>query len=217
MNRFILTLPFLVCSALLQAHPGGQDSNGGHTNRSTGEYHCHRSSCNDSSSRGKRISSHNNGYDRSEWQTRWADADGDCQDTRHELLISTSLRNVTFKTYKQCRVVAGEWIDPYTNATFYNPKKLDIDHIIPLAYAARNGGNDWSRSKKKQFAEEPINLLVVSARENRSKSDKGPSRYLPPKNRCDYANSWLKIAKRYQLVLPPHDIAVIGKILKTDC
>lgn len=29
----------------LQAHPGGQDSNGGHVNRATGEYHCHRSDC----------------------------------------------------------------------------------------------------------------------------------------------------------------------------
>lgn len=27
------------------AHGGGLDSNGGHTNRKTGEYHCHREPC----------------------------------------------------------------------------------------------------------------------------------------------------------------------------
>jgi len=32
-------------STLLYGHAGGQDSNGGHVNRSTGEYHCHRADC----------------------------------------------------------------------------------------------------------------------------------------------------------------------------
>ena len=27
------------------AHPGGVDDRGGHTNRKTGEYHCHREGC----------------------------------------------------------------------------------------------------------------------------------------------------------------------------
>lgn len=40
---FIVVLFFLIisCSTTLYAHPGGTDSNGGHYNRSTGEYHYH--------------------------------------------------------------------------------------------------------------------------------------------------------------------------------
>jgi micrococcal nuclease len=35
----------LVASPSVLAHPGGLDANGGHTNRKTGEYHCHRTPC----------------------------------------------------------------------------------------------------------------------------------------------------------------------------
>lgn len=35
----------LVVALPLQAHPGGLDDNGGHVNRATSEYHCHRSDC----------------------------------------------------------------------------------------------------------------------------------------------------------------------------
>lgn len=35
----------LLVPLLLYAHPGGLDANGGHVNRATGEYHCHRPDC----------------------------------------------------------------------------------------------------------------------------------------------------------------------------
>jgi hypothetical protein len=38
-----ITLPIASLPAF--AHPGGLDGRGGHYNRKTGEYHCHRSSC----------------------------------------------------------------------------------------------------------------------------------------------------------------------------
>lgn len=47
-SRISCTIAFwlsLFFAVPLQAHPGGQDSNGGHVNRATGEYHCHRSDC----------------------------------------------------------------------------------------------------------------------------------------------------------------------------
>ncbi|MBT5442839.1 MAG: YHYH domain-containing protein [Gammaproteobacteria bacterium] len=44
MNRIPLLL-FLVYSAFAVAHGGGLDGNGGHNNRKTGEYHCHREPC----------------------------------------------------------------------------------------------------------------------------------------------------------------------------
>ena len=55
-------------------------------------------------------------YNRSEWP-HWSDEDKDCQNTRHELLISTSSKDVTYKTGKQCNVLAGSSYDPYSNKT----------------------------------------------------------------------------------------------------
>lgn len=43
MSRLTLfaLLLLLLCGAAAEAHPGGRNSDGCHTNRKTGEYHCH--------------------------------------------------------------------------------------------------------------------------------------------------------------------------------
>ena len=42
-------------------------------------------------------------YDRSDWP-HWSDADRDCQNTRHEILIQTSTKPIEFKTDNECRL-----------------------------------------------------------------------------------------------------------------
>jgi len=44
MNKIVFWL-ILVGATQIYAHPGGLDANGGHTDRKSGEYHCHRSPC----------------------------------------------------------------------------------------------------------------------------------------------------------------------------
>ena len=43
MRAILLLALFGLAPLLVQAHGGGLDKNGCHTNRKTGEYHCHRS------------------------------------------------------------------------------------------------------------------------------------------------------------------------------
>ena len=120
----------------------------------------------------------------------WIDQDGDCQNTRHEVLIAESTVPVTLDA-KGCRVVSGRWQDPYTGRVFTDPRPLDIDHFIPLAEVHRSGGHAWTPAQRRQYANDlshPDTLIAVSASANRSKRDRDPAHWLPPNGayRCGY-------------------------------
>jgi hypothetical protein len=52
-------------------------------------------------------------YDRDDWR-HWTDADRDCQNTRHEVLIEESVIRLTFKGEDQCQVLSGLWLAPFS-------------------------------------------------------------------------------------------------------
>jgi micrococcal nuclease len=52
-----VTLSAIVCANQVQAHPGRTDAQGCHTNRQTGEYHCHNSGINQPSNSQQNVSS----------------------------------------------------------------------------------------------------------------------------------------------------------------
>ena len=111
-------------------------------------------------------------YDRGDWP-HWLDNDKDCQNTRHELLIKTSTKRVSFRSAKQCQVLAGQWYDPYSGITFTVFKDLDLDHIVPLKFAHGHGANKWSRTRKVLFANDTDHLILAQASLNRQKGAKG--------------------------------------------
>lgn len=137
-------------------------------------------------------------YNRSRDFGRWADADGDCVNTRHEILAALSTARVIMSA-DGCSVERGRWIDPYTNQIFLDPAALDIDHVVPLAWAWANGASAWDKSKRVAFANDPVNLLAVDASANRSKGALGPERWLPSnqKYRCEYVLRFQRIAMTY--------------------
>jgi len=107
-------------------------------------------------------------YDRSEFGHGWDDADKDCKDSRAEALIATSSTKVQFSGNQRCRVITGRWISPYTNRVIQNAGDIDIDHVVPLAWAWERGANTWSKEQRERFANDPVNLLPVEASLNRS-------------------------------------------------
>ena len=204
MSIFLLSL----IADTASGHGGGLDSNGGHFNRKTGEYHCHREPC--FSNREQVIEatveaekqgiSFSTRYDRDEWR-HWIDTDGDCQNTRAEILIQDSLEPVSFGSQDSCRVIRGRWLLPYTGGTVTNARQLDIDHIVPLKWAHGHGGDRWDTAKKTEFANDPENLLPVWSSANRSKGSKGPDQWMPTINRCEYAEPWQRIIEKYELLV----------------
>lgn len=140
------------------------------------------------------------GYKREAFGDGWLDFDGDCMNTRNEILASLSTGQVTL-TGSGCAVVTGRWNDPYTGKIFTNPRDMDIDHIVPLSFAWKHGADQWSTEKRQKFANDPVNLISVDGPTNRQKSDDGPLKWLPPNldYRCEYTLRFIRISKIYGL------------------
>lgn len=139
-------------------------------------------------------------YNRKDWP-HWIDADGDCQNTRQEMLIASSRVSVKFKDTRHCTVVSGEWFGVYTGKTFTKASDVDVDHIVPLAHAHRHGADKWTRDQRRAFANDFENLVVVDDAANQSKSDQAPHEWLPPRKDywCEYGRRWQRIKRKYQL------------------
>ena len=156
-------------------------------------------------------------YDRKEYGY-WIDQDKDCQNTRNEVLIEESRVPAVFKTVSKCVVKEGLWFDLYTSQQFTNPRKLDIDHVVPLKEAHRSGACHWSKEKKRQFMNylhDKSHLLAVSARANRQKKDRDPRKWLPANKLFHekYADIWVKIKVRWGLTADRAEIAVLKRML----
>jgi hypothetical protein len=130
----------------------------------------------------------------------WADADGDCQNTRHERLAELSTGPVRYSS-DGCRVTRGRWNDPYSGQIYLDAGDLDIDHLVPLAYAWSRGADSWSDAKRRQFANDPVNLFAVQASANRQKGAAGPTEWLPANAgfHCQYLLHFVRVSKTYGL------------------
>ncbi len=156
-------------------------------------------------------------YSRSAFGHGWADDDGDCQNTRHETLLSQSQMPVTFKTIKSCQVRDGSWKSPYSNKLIFKSSKLDIDHVVPLKWAWEHGAVTWPKAKRVKFANDPLNLLAVEARLNRQKGAKGPLDWLPPENQCQYLKLFATIKDAYDLTYSRNEATVARQIQSEYC
>ena len=136
-------------------------------------------------------------YNRDDWGN-WKDLDGDCQDTRSEVLAIFNQED-----NNPCTASSGTWLDPYTGTIFTNASDIDIDHIVPVSYAHNHGGAGWSEKLKEQFYNDQENLLPVSASANRSKGSKSPDEWMPDNAdyACIYVDSFVYIAEKYHLDL----------------
>ena len=206
----------LLSSTNVFSHGGGLDANGGHNDRKLGVYHCHRNHCKPRVL-SEKVSYKNTGYNRKNWR-HWIDEDNDCQNTRAEILISSSLESVTFRNGKVCSVYSGKWYDPYSNKVWTLSSDVDIDHIVPLAWAYAHGANDWSLQKKSNFANDAENLIAVEDNLNQAKGAKGPSQWLPPNKafRCEYVKRFDNVVRNYGLVYETMEATQVRLHLK-DC
>jgi hypothetical protein len=152
-------------------------------------------------------------YDRDDWP-HWVDADGDCQDTRQEVLVAESETAVRFRDARRCAVQSGRWRCPYTGRMITDPHELDVDHLVPLHEAHRAGGHAWDREQRQRYAnalDDPMHLVAVDKRANRAKGDKPPQAWMPPdpSHRCAYLRAWVDVKEHWALQASAEERAYI--------
>jgi len=160
------------------------------------------------------------GYSRSLFK-HWIDANGNGCDTREEVLIAESQSKAQVDAYG-CKVIEGDWLSPYDNVMHTNPSDLDIDHMIPLKEAWDSGAWNWTAAQRQTFANDlsdPRALIAVTAGQNRSKSDRDPSNWIPPQKSytCTYLSEWVAIKARWKLSMDQSEFGRIKNLLTASC
>ncbi len=139
-------------------------------------------------------------------------------DTRNDIL-DRDLVDKTFVSISRCprAVATGVLHDPYTSKTinFLRGNKtgaaIQIEHIVPLAYAWDQGARGWSESLRIRFANDPANLLAVEGQANQDKGDKEPAAWMPPNTafRCQYAMQFIAVLRGYGLAVDEPSVPVL--------
>jgi hypothetical protein len=129
-------------------------------------------------------------------------------DTRNDIL-NRDLVDKTYVSTKRCpdAVATGTLHDPYTNATIPFQRgagvgaSVQIDHIVPLAYAWDMGAYDWPYPQRVRFANDPADLLAVAGQPNQDKGDSQPALWMPPNTAfwCQYGIQFIAVLRGYQL------------------
>lgn len=167
-------------------------------------------------------------YDREEFGKAWSDdvtvagGHNGC-DTRNDIL-ARDLKDVSFKpARRQCVVLTGALDDPYTgqHIDFKRGKQtsneVPIDHVVALGDAWYAGAYQWDADKRRNFANDPINLQATNQESNTQKSAQTAATWLPPNEayRCEYVGRQITIKSTYQLSVTPAEKTAMDNVLNT--
>lgn len=142
------------------------------------------------------------GYTRTQFGDGW-DTKLGC-DTRN-IILHRDLVNVV--TNEKCQVVTGLLHDPYTGRDIQFQRgattsdDVQIDHVVALSDAWQKGAQQLSPERRKQLANDPLELLAVDGEANQKKSDSDAATWLPPNKafRCQYVARQIAVKATYGL------------------
>lgn len=164
------------------------------------------------------------GYTREEFGPAWADVDRNGCDTRNDILA----RDLEAETFKpgthDCVVTSGVLADKYTGTTINfvrgdgTSSAVQIDHLVPLSDAWQKGAQQLGTEQRKQFANDPLNLMASDGGANGAKGDKDAASWLPPNKafRCEYVVRQTAVKAKYQLWVTQAEHDALAGIL-TGC
>ena len=145
-------------------------------------------------------------------------------DTRNDIL-DRDLVDKTYVSIKRCpnAIATGTLHDPYTNDTIafvrgnQTGAAVQIEHIVPLAYAWDLGARNWTDEMRVRFANDPANLLAVDGPANQDKGDQEPATWMPPNTafRCQYAIQFIAVLRGYGLPVDAPSAPVLREAADT--
>ncbi|GGY78193.1 HNH endonuclease family protein [Streptomyces anulatus] len=143
------------------------------------------------------------GYERDSFK-HWVDEDDDSCTTRAEVLLTEAV--TAPEQGARCSLSGGSWLSYYDEAEVTDAKKLDIDHMVPLAEAWDSGTRDWTPERREAYANDlgsDRSLVAVTAKTNRSKADRDPAQWMPPAESatCTYLVDWTATKLRWALTM----------------
>lgn len=166
------------------------------------------------------------GYERSQFGPAWSDdvdvADGHngC-DTRNDILRRDLTAIVAKPGTRDCVVLSGVLVDPYTGQTIdfrrgvRTSTAVQIDHVVPLLDAWQKGAQQLSPERRRDLANDPIELLAVDGPTNAAKGAGDAATWLPPNKRfrCRYVALQVAVKARYHLWVTQAEHDAINRIL----
>ena len=163
-------------------------------------------------------------YSREAFGQKWSDdvtvegGHNGC-DTRNDVL-RTQLEDVVVKPgTRGCVVLSGTLHDPYSGDVIAFQRGADtsslvqIDHVVALANAWQTGAFAWSDEKRRNFANDPRNLLAVKGSLNEQKKAADAAAWLPPAGRCEYAARQVAVKAAYGLWVTEAEKEALRRVL----
>jgi DNA uptake protein ComE-like DNA-binding protein len=116
-----------------------------------------------------------------------------------------------------CVISGGSWFSAFDGIMTNDASNFDIDHLVPLKEAWRSGAHAWDSDTRRAFANDlgyEHSLIAVSATSNRSKGDRDPASWLPPRTEyhCEYIYKWVQVKIRWSLSVDPLEQSRISNI-----
>lgn len=106
-----------------------------------------------------------------------------------------------------CLAQSGTLHDPYGGGVIAFTRGPDtspavqIDHVVSLSDAWYKGAREWDDRRRRDFANDPRNLLAVDGQANFDKAYRDVSGWLPPNAafRCDFVTRVVEVKAAYGL------------------
>jgi hypothetical protein len=120
-----------------------------------------------------------------------------------------------------CYAQGGVLIDPYTGASIAfvrgpeTSEAVQIDHLVSLSDAWYKGARGWDEQRRRDFANDPRNLLAVSPKANFDKAFRDANAWLPPNQafRCEFVARQVAVKATYRLWVSANEKRAMAAVL----
>jgi len=121
-----------------------------------------------------------------------------------------------------CLVQRGTLHDPYTGNTLEfvrgpsTSEAVQVDHLVSLADAWYKGARSWDDARRRDFANDPRNLLAVSAQANFDKAFRDAAGWLPANVafECEFVARQVTVKTAYGLWVSSNEKTAMHRVLR---